>query len=83
MSKPLVGFMIIEDHTDDMSDWSGQITFPNPKGANLAWLDPVEMIEKAPVDSLLDEVEVFLSKCCSEHSANLLKERIKEFRSNE
>lgn len=48
--EPLVGYMIIEDYTDDYSDWSGQIAFPNPKGANIAWLNPIEMIEKSYAD---------------------------------
>jgi hypothetical protein len=43
--EPLIGYMIFEDHCDDMSDWSGVITGPqDPTGANLAWESPIKMI---------------------------------------
>ncbi len=43
--EPLVGWMILEDHADDLSHWDGVIAFPNPTGANLAWESPTKMIE--------------------------------------
>lgn len=55
--EPLVGYMIIEDYTDDYSDWSGQITYPDPRGANLAWLNPIKMIEHTAYDALRAQVE--------------------------
>ncbi|WP_374029803.1 hypothetical protein [Bdellovibrio bacteriovorus] len=54
-NNPLIGFMIIEDSTDDLTEWSGHITFPNPRGANLAWLNPVEMIDKRAFDAVVKE----------------------------
>ena len=54
-NNPLIGFMIIEDSTDDLTEWSGHITFPNPRGANLAWLNPVEMIDKRAFDTVVKE----------------------------
>lgn len=51
-SEPLVGYMILEDYCEDMSHWSGMITGPtNPAGANLAWENPIKMIEHCAYDS--------------------------------
>ena len=59
----LTGYMIIEEHADDYSDWSGHITGPvNPKGANLAWEDPIPMIEKSAYDKLRKALEFYADK---------------------
>lgn len=38
------GFVVIDEHTDDMTQWSGAIAFPNPQGATLFWEKPKEFI---------------------------------------
>lgn len=50
--EPLIGFMVVEDYTEDMSDWSGQITFPDPTGANLYWEKPIKMIEYSAFEKM-------------------------------
>ena len=45
MKAPLIGWMIMESHDDDLSNWDGVITYPDPTGANLAWENPTKMIE--------------------------------------
>lgn len=56
--KPLIGYVSIESEsrdakTNEILDWTGYITGPeNPKGANLAWLDPIEMIETKALKQL-------------------------------
>lgn len=54
--KPRIGYVEIEDYTDDYSDWTGQITFPNPKGANIYWQNPIVFIELEPTMRLMDEM---------------------------
>lgn len=55
--EPLIGWMILEDHCEDMSDWSGVISFPDPTGANLAWENPTKMIEHRAFEKLRKENE--------------------------
>jgi len=58
LDDPLIGYMILEDYAEDMSDWSGQITGPqDPTGANLAWESPIKMIECSAYDALKAENE--------------------------
>lgn len=54
--KPRIGYVAIEDYTDDYSDWTGQITFPNPKGANIYWQNPIVFIELEPTMRMMDEL---------------------------
>lgn len=54
--KPRIGFVVIDDYTDDYSDWTGQITFPNPKGANIYWQNPISFIELEPTLQLMKEM---------------------------
>jgi len=54
--KVRVGYVAIEDYTEDYSDWTGQITFPNPRGANIYWENPIEFLEAEPVIKLLREM---------------------------
>lgn len=56
--EPLIGWMIFEEYCDDYSEWSGVITYPDPTGANLAWQDPVKMIEKSAYDALEQRLAV-------------------------
>ena len=52
---PLIGYMILEDYCEDMSDWSGVITGPqDPTGANLAWESPIKMIEYSAFEEMRD-----------------------------
>lgn len=52
----LIGYMVLEGYAEDFSDWDGHITGPtNPKGANLYWHDPIEMIEKRAYDKVVAE----------------------------
>jgi hypothetical protein len=52
----LIGYMVLDGYAEDFSDWDGHITGPtNPKGANLYWHDPIEMIEKRAYDELVAE----------------------------
>ena len=53
----LVGFMAIEDHAEDYSNWSGHIAYPNPEGANLAWEKPIKMIQYSAYENLKSEIE--------------------------
>lgn len=52
---PLVGWMILEDYCEDMSQWDGVITYPDPTGANLAWQNPTKMIEYSAYEKLKAE----------------------------
>lgn len=54
--NPRIGFVVIDDYTDDYSDWTGQITFPNPKGANIYWQNPISFIELEPTLQLMKEM---------------------------
>lgn len=63
--EPLVGFMVIEDYTEDYSDWSGQIAFPDPVGANLYWQNTIPMIEKRAHDAALARIKL-LEEVCAE-----------------
>lgn len=54
--SPLVGWMILEDYCEDMSQWDGVISFPDPTGANLAWENPIKMIEHKAYDALKAEL---------------------------
>lgn len=52
----LIGYVALEEWAEDFSDWSGYITGPdNPVGANLAWQDPIQMIEMKAYDALRAE----------------------------
>jgi hypothetical protein len=51
----LVGWMILEDYCEDMSAWDGVISFPDPTGANLAWLNPTKMIEYSAFEQMRKE----------------------------
>lgn len=54
----LIGYVALESWAEDYSDWDGHITGPvNPKGANLAWQNPIEMIEKRAYDAALARAE--------------------------
>lgn len=53
--EPLIGWMILEDYCDDMSDWSGVITYPDPTGANLSWENPTKMIEYSAFEQMKRE----------------------------
>lgn len=67
---PLVGYMILEDWCDDMSDWSGMITGPqDPTGANLAWENPTKMIEFKAYES---------EKARADRIYNVLRDEIQE-----
>lgn len=54
-SEPLIGWMIFEECCEDMSQWDGVISYPDPTGANLAWEAPIKMIEKSAYDALKAE----------------------------
>ena len=54
--ESLIGWMILEDHTEDMSHWSGVISYPDPTGANLAWENPTKMIEYAAYEAMRKEL---------------------------
>lgn len=60
--KPRIGFVVIDDYTDDYSDWTGQITFPNPKGANIYWQNPISFIELEPTLQLMKEIGEVMSE---------------------
>lgn len=54
----LLGYVALESWAEDFSEWDGIITGPhNPKGANLAWQDPIEMIEKRAYDEAFARAE--------------------------
>lgn len=71
--KPLVGWMILEDYCDDMSDWSGVIAYPDPTGANLAWESPVKMIEYSAYEKL--QARLAEAEAEREHLNDVVKER--------
>lgn len=56
-SEPLIGYVVIDDYTEDMSDWSGAIAYPNPEGANLFWEKPEPFIQKSAFDAIKKENE--------------------------
>lgn len=58
MSEPKIGYMVIDDYDEDYSNWDGQITFPDPTGANLHWLNPIKMIEYTAYEALQEQLRV-------------------------
>lgn len=70
--KPLIGYAVLEDWTVDMSDWSGQITYPDPTGANLYWQNPMKMIEYSAYDQLQAKLDEAVK--AKEAAINLYKE---------
>ena len=58
--KPRIGFVVIDDYTDDYSYWTGQITFPNPKCANIYWQNHISFIELEPTIQLMKEMATFV-----------------------
>lgn len=59
--KRLVGYIsldALDEWDDDYSYWSGEITFPDPQGANLAWLKTIEMVERRPNERIISREEV-------------------------
>ena len=60
--QSLIGWMIIEDYCEDYSDWSGQITYPDPTGANLAWQSPIKMIEHSAYEVAQADIAHLLSE---------------------
>jgi hypothetical protein len=71
-----VGYMIIDEHTDDYSDWSGYIAYPNPEGANLAWEKPIKMIQYSAYAILKKEVETLRE--CRELDKRLVERSIND-----
>jgi hypothetical protein len=75
--EPLRGFVAIEDWTDDYSNWSGSICFPNPRGSNLHWENPIEFVEASALvakDEELERTKAALEMawdvlCCATQSA--------------
>lgn len=65
-ARPILsGYMILEEWAEDYSDWSGAITGPvNPRGANLAWTDPIPMIETRAHDKVKRQRDI-LYHCLS------------------
>lgn len=83
MSEPLIGWMILEDYCDDMSQWDGYISFPDPTGANLAWQSPTKMIEYSAYETAIrerDELEkrLFESAASKANEFLHLRARVKE-----
>ena len=59
--KRLTGYIsldALDEWADDFSHWSGEITFPDPEGANLAWSKTIEMVEKRPGEAVLSREEL-------------------------
>lgn len=73
--EPLVGYVVIDEHSEDMSHWDGAIAFPNPEGATLFWENPAPFIEKRAYDDLARENKLIrdqYSKLVSDaHISNL------------
>jgi hypothetical protein len=81
--EPLIGWMILEDYCEDMSHWGGVISYPDPTGANLAWLNPTKMIEYSVYqqackerDHLREALEYAkgVLKQCDDHSCQMGEE---------
>lgn len=70
---PFIGYMALEGWTEDengkpdlKADWDGVITGPHdPTGANLAWQNPIKMIEHSAYNSLIEQ----LNDLKADHSA--------------
>lgn len=74
--EPKIGYMITESHAEDYSFWDGVITYPNPKGSNLAWENPTAMIEKSAYDALCAKNQELREKLKAKDE--LLKECLEE-----
>lgn len=74
--KPRIGYVAIEDYTDDYSDWTGQITFPNPKGANIYWQNPIVFIELEPTMRMMKEMADALKG--AQHMFKAIQNDVKE-----
>lgn len=54
----LKGYMVLDEWAEDYSHWDGNISYPNPEGANLYWSgELIPMIEQRAYDTLRTEAD--------------------------
>lgn len=56
--KGYISLDALDEWADDFSHWSGEITYPDPEGANLAWQKTIEMIEVKPNEKVFSREEI-------------------------